>query len=290
MAVILSRKGIDSGCGAMYSPLNGETGEYAFIPRPESEKSIVDSYTGIDYQKLPTNFMEFKNLFEIVEEKGRIPKYGAHLDPDLINVLSIAHWKPIFGQKGPAQGYLRNRGIGMGSIGSLFLFYSRFQTWNKQNNSLTEGYYIYGWLEVGETIIPSNDMEEYSYHPHFQNYYQNDKNNILYVASENLSGTDLPGAGMFKKLSNSLRLSHNNLKNLLTFKLPNCASGSFSRLKNYRKLDNEFCLADWPQSYGQEAVCSEQTTTSDKVRKTKAWATDLILKNTKDLGLKESVL
>lgn len=290
MAVILSRKGIDSGCGKMYSPMNGETGEYAFIPRPESEKSVVDDYTGIDYTQLPTKFMGFSNQYEIIEHKGNIPKTGAHLDPDLINTLSTDNWKPIFGQKGSAQGYLRNRGVGIGSIGSIFLFYSRFQPWTKKSNLLTEGYYIYGWLEIGETIIPSKDMEEYSYHPHFRKYYQNDKNNILYIAADKLSGNDLPGAGMFNKLTSDLRLSYYEYKNLLTFKLPTFAFDCFSRLKNYREEDTKHCIADWPQSFGQEAVCSVRTTTLDKVRKTKAWAIDLILKNVKDIGLKETVL
>jgi len=290
MAVILSRKGIDSGCGKMYSPMNGETGGNAFIPRPESEKSIVDDYTGIDYAQLSTKFMGFSNQYEIIEQKGKIPKTGAHLDPDLINTLSIDNWKPIFGQKGSAQGYLNNRGVGLGSISSLFLFYSRFQPWTKKDNLLTEGYYIYGWLEVGETIIPTDEQQEYSYHPHFRKYYQNDKNNILYVAADKLSGTDLPGAGMFNKLSNDLRLSHFEHKNLLTFELPTFAFDCFSRLKNYRDVDTKHCIADWPQSFGQEAVCSEKTTTTEKVEKIKTWAIELIYRNAKENGLKNAIL
>ncbi len=290
MTVILSRKGIDSSSGGMYSPLNGKTGEYVFIPKPESKNQISRNYKGIDYNRLKINFMNFDNIFEILETRKRIPKYGAHLDPDLIQIFPTENWRPIFGQKGSAQGYLRNCGVGQNSIGAIFLFFSRFSPWEKYDNILTEGYYIYGWIHVGEIIKPTTKNKEYSYHPHLKDSYLKDKNNILYIASKNIIDTNLPGAGMFKKLTKDLRLSNYELRNLLTFKLPLCSYNGFTRFKNYQKLRKGFCLADWPQSFGQEAVCSAEMNPARRVSNTKKWAINLISKNIEFGGLKHDSL
>ncbi|MBD3192311.1 MAG: hypothetical protein GF308_16850 [Candidatus Heimdallarchaeota archaeon] len=258
MPIVLSRKGIDSSSGKMYSPMDGKTGEYAFIPHPEKENTVDEQYQGVAYKDLPTDFMDFNNLEEILIVKGKQQKYGAHLDPDLTKVLPIKNWHPSFGQRKAAQGYLRNRGVGRKSKGTLFLFFSRFKPWKKEKNSLKEGYYIYGWLEVDHTIIPKKNSGLLAYHPHSQKKYLEMTNNMIYVASDSISGTNLPGAGMVRKLYNDLRLSYYDEGDLLIFKFPKIACEMFSRLKNYKIVNEDHCLAKWPQSFGQSTVCPKR--------------------------------
>lgn len=280
MPIVLSRKGFDSSTGGMYSPLDSDSGEYVFLPRPEVGNMVDSGYKGVDYESLSTRFLNFNNLKEVLSAKDKLPEYGAHLDPDLTKVIPVKGWRPAFGQRNAAQGYLRNRGVGDNSRGTLFLFFSRFKPWEKTDSGLREGYYIYGWLEVGETLKPSEAPKALSYHPHFASKYREAKNNIVYVASSKISGTNLPGAGMFKKLSNTLRLSYHEEKDLLKWKLPHLAFKAFSRLKNYEKIGSDHCTAEWPQSFGQAAVCSEKIpeyeVSLSTVKEVRKWAINKI--------------
>lgn len=289
--VVLSRKGFDSSAGGMYLPLLSQTGEYAFLPRPEPDHMITSDYTGIDYASIPTDFPNFENLRELLDSRNKVPEHGAHLDPDLTRVTSVSGWEPAFGQRSAAQGYLRNRDVREDSEGTLFLFLSRFTPWNGKESGLTEGYYIYGWLEVGKTLRPSEEEQELGYHPHSTKKYREATNNIIYVASDNLSGNQISGAGMFKKLNENLRLSHNDKDDLLKWKLPDCCFESFSRLKNYESLNNSYCLADWPQTFGQAAVCSGKTAEDEEtVEKVRNWAVNKIKTVTEEVGVKRNCL
>lgn len=289
--IVLSKKRFDSSTGGMYPPLISNSGEYAFLPIPEPAHMTGPDYEGVDYASLPTDFPDFDNLKDLLTSKNKLPKHGAHLDPDLTMVHSVENWKPAFGQRGAAQGYLRNHGVGTDSKGTLFLFFSRFKPWAKTNKGLTEGYYIYGWLEVGRTLNPSEEERELEYHPHFAAEYREATNNILYVATEHITGTSLPGAGMFRRLSKNRKLSFSEEKDLLTWKLPSCCFESFSRLKNYKKLEDSSCLAVWPQSFGQAAVCSLETSDNQKaVEKVRQWAINKIKAGIENVGIKQGCL
>ena len=291
MAVILSRKGFDSNAGRMYLPFDSKTGEYAFLHRPETKLTVDGKYKGVDYNLLPTNFLNFNTIGEILNSKNKLPSFGAHLDPDLVKVLPINNWKPAFGQKGSAQGYLQKRGVGEASVGSLFLFFSRFKPWKKNDVGLTEGYYIYGWLEVGETILPSKLDNALDYHPHFSKKYREKTNNIIYVASKNISGTNIPGAGMFKFLSNTLRLSYHKNKDLLKWKLPKSLFNGFSRLKSYDVINDSYCTAEWPATFCQEAVCSNTIIKNKKLMSNvRRWSINLIRKGFENNGIKHNFL
>ena len=91
------------------------------IPLPIPDKQSPIRYEDIDW--------DGSNLGKVVAAltKGRIPPtHFAHLDPDL-NPGSIPRdpaWRPVFGQDGPAQGHLRNKGV---ASGDLFLFFGLFR-------------------------------------------------------------------------------------------------------------------------------------------------------------------
>jgi len=296
MSIVLSKKGFDSSTGGMYMPMNGKTGEYAYLFRPEDKTD--SKYKGVPYEAIPTNFYGLKNMKEVLEMKNKYKNPIAHVDPDLLNFRpNLREWKPTYGQKGAALGYLKYRGVGENSKGSIFLFFNRFKPWKNNGNTLTEGYYIYGWLQVGETVIPSKisnkEWHPINYHPHFSSIYTKDNNNLVYIASDKLFNKDIPGAGMFKKLSGEVRLSINDKKELLKWCLPIEAYKSFSRLKDYSKIDDKYCLVYWPQGYGQEAICpgDMQGVSDITIKKLREWAIDIIKKGiTKGDGIKSKFL
>ncbi|KXA93776.1 hypothetical protein AKJ66_00975 [candidate division MSBL1 archaeon SCGC-AAA259E22] len=99
---------------------------------------ITSDYRGVDYASIPTDFPNFENLHDLLDSKDKVSDNGDHLDPDLTKVTSVDGWKPAFGQRSAAQGYLRNRSVGEDSEGTLFLFLSRFKPWSKESSGLTE--------------------------------------------------------------------------------------------------------------------------------------------------------
>jgi len=242
-SIVLSKKGMDSRAGKMYSPVDSETGEYVFLPIPDSRRRWDNKISPeVEYAQLPTRFLKFKNLKEILSIRNKLPVGPAHLDPDLVNIRpEIKTWRPAFGQEGSAQGYLRNLGIGEDVKGVIFLFYSRFKPWGRKKTNFLEGYYIFGWLEVDYTLIPDHQPHPLNYHPHFQPHHREDKNNIIYVASNKLTGTNIPGAGLFNRLSKNVRLSYYNTGNLRIMLLPSSALNGFSFLQNYQQLNEKYC-------------------------------------------------
>ena len=182
MSIVLSKKGYDSSTGGMYMPLDGETGQYAYLFRPEDKTD--SEYKGVPYEKIPTNFFNLSNLKEVLEKKNKYKNPVAHVDPDLLNFRPyLKGWRPTYGQKGAALGYLRNRDVGENSKGTIFLFFNRFKPWKNSGNLFTEGYYIYGWLQVEEIIIPSKifnrESHPLNYQPHFSSVYTKDRNNLI---------------------------------------------------------------------------------------------------------------
>lgn len=199
MKIILSRKGFDTSYGKGCSPILPD-GEMLSMPIPAS-----DNESGIQLKDLNFAGKTYLHYADQLYPKLDFPSY--HFDPDLNrNSLGNRHpaWKGAFGQAYAAQSHLENEVI---SKGDLFLFFGSFRSTYLEKGILNwEAQYpfhaIFGYLEVGEIItadeIKANSKNEiYKGHPHFANAKIYDRLNALYVASDKLSGTLLPGSGTF---------------------------------------------------------------------------------------------
>ena len=209
MKIILSRKGFDSASGGCPSPILPD-GRLAVLPIPDPLSAIRYgdiSLAGIDAGTLVTDLTG-----------GRVGGAdAAHLDPDLTpaSLPRMQDWRPLFGQRGAAQGHLRNQRVGPGD---LFLFYGLFREtervglkyrWKK---SAAARHIIWGWLQVDEIFEVGPELaEKFSwmrYHPHFQ--HAEEKNNVIYTAKPILQvpgGETRPGSGVFGRIKPFLVLS-----------------------------------------------------------------------------------
>ena len=119
MKVILSRKGFDSANGGIASPIFEDGTMLSFpIPSKDHDKDKIA------YEELTCNKILLNELLENLGYKG--DKY-CHLDPDLDStrrVVSVAGWKPAFGQINQSASYLLNNKI---DKGDLFLFFGNFR-------------------------------------------------------------------------------------------------------------------------------------------------------------------
>ena len=209
MKIILSRKGFDSASGGCPSPILPD-GRLVVLPIPDPLSSIrYDdiSLSGIEAAALVTDLTG-----------GRLGEADtAHLDPDITHgsLERKRGWQPIFGQRGAAQGHLRNHRVGPGD---LFLFYGLFKEAEKKRSryrwkkSAVARHIIWGWLQVDEIFEVTPELGErfdwISYHPHFQ--HENEKNNVIYTSKRFLQvpGCESrPGSGVFSRINPSLVLS-----------------------------------------------------------------------------------
>lgn len=223
MKLILSRKGFDSGAGGVPSPIFPD-GRMVSLPIPDKTSRIRYSDLGFDGQSLGPL------VAELTHGKVRAD-YKAHLDPDLstANFPRLPGWRALFGQTGPAQGHLRNHGVG---AGDLFLFFGLFRRVEKRQGrwAWVKGapprHVIWGWMQVGELLdlgagIPSG-FEWAHYHPHFGR--KGDRNNVVYVAKGGFDagrgGKNLPGAGVFQRLDAGLQLTSLDARGTTPWVLP----------------------------------------------------------------------
>ena len=211
MKIILSRKGFDSSSGGCPSPILPD-GRLAVLPIP-------DPYSSISYGEISLAGLDAGSLVADLS-CGRLGGAdGAHLDPDLQeqSLKREPGWQPIFGQRGAAQGHLRNQRVGSGD---LFLFYGLFREteiagsrycWKK---SSTARHIIWGWLQVDEVreVAPGlvDDFGWMSYHPHLNR--PEEKNNVIYLSMNSLQlpghgRGSTPGSGVFTRFDPSLVLS-----------------------------------------------------------------------------------
>jgi hypothetical protein len=244
--VVLSRKGFDSAAGGGYSPFDPETGKYVVLPIPVDKKEL-EICNPLKYEDihLQGNYLDgypetnLKSLMETMKKKATIKDEKseyAHFDPWLGPCPWLAersnHQIGAFGQVGIPQAQLHNQGVGEGS---LFLFFSRFTTVDKNRENkivpgisrenLTKGlYFIYGWLKVKEVIQEHVDDCLWSRHPHntkeYFDYYANSENakskngkNTIYIADEFLfnDGSNIRGCGYFNRLNKDLCLTASDL-------------------------------------------------------------------------------
>ena len=117
MKLIFSRKGFDSSAGGVPSPIFPD-GRMISLPIPDERSKVT--YADISYNGASLGSL----VAQLTRE--RIPAHSrVQIDPALAqdSLQRLAGWRPIFGQTGPAQGHLRNNGVGPGD---LFLFFGFF--------------------------------------------------------------------------------------------------------------------------------------------------------------------
>lgn len=200
MKVILSRKGFDSENGGMPSPIMPD-GTLLSLP-------IISDGDTQRYSKLKYKGKPYLEIIKELKPKKEVKDYS-HLDPDIRkNVIERdKRWLPLFGQTDKAQSHLSKAKV---KEGDLFLFFGWFKQteWNgkhlRYKKDAPSQHIIWGYLQIGkifDTIkySPSNLPKWMQYHPHAQKRFKKEKNNCIYVASENLSfAPSLPGGGVFK--------------------------------------------------------------------------------------------
>lgn len=200
MRIILSRKGFDSACGGVPSPIFPD-GKLCTLPIPYPG-------SGIRYSQVKWNGTDLGTLVEQLTQRRIQGDHEVHLDPDL-NPLSVPRqpgWRGLFGQIKAAKTHLATEGV---SAGDLFLFFGWFRRVDTLSGRLTyvrgapQLHVLFGWLQVGsvETVaaFPEGDRQWADYHPHFRKPLASIS--ALYVASDTLRlpglKVKLPGAGMF---------------------------------------------------------------------------------------------
>ena len=209
MKIILSRKGFDSASGGCPSPILPD-GRLVVLPIP-------DPLSSINYSDITLSGIEAGPLVTILTN-GRVGGADtAHLDPDISpeSLKRKRGWRPLFGQRGSAQGHLRNHRVGPDDI---FLFYGLFKETEKEGlsyrwkKSAESRHIIWGWLQVDQVFEVSPKLAEkfdwMSYHPHFAHL--EEKNNVIYVSRRilKLPGCETrPGSGVFSRINSSLVLS-----------------------------------------------------------------------------------
>lgn len=182
MKIILSRKGMDSGCGGYPSPILPD-GTLLSLPIPDKDGNAA-------YDRIYYNGVSYKSIISQIAPKFNFDKNSlCHLDPDVYNEVhkNSNEWKPAFGQCGSSAKHLDNRNVGKGDI---FLFYGMFRkTEYNDDRKLTyvKGapiqHIIYGYMKIGDIIKNEYEMiEKYPWHPHSRIFYN--KNNRIYIPYE----------------------------------------------------------------------------------------------------------
>jgi hypothetical protein len=261
------------------------------FPIPEEGSGI--KYLDLKYKDIKYSDI-MRNLFRSGKVNGKdIEGCECHLDPDIYKgiVARQDNWLGAFGQFGSAEGMLLNSEV---QTGDLFLFFGWFKyvEYDKREdkykylpdkNSSSGFYAVFGYLEVGECYINSDDKrareglkyhyfselpKEYHNHPHYKKKDKpNYKNNTIYVASKNLGNLLLPGYGVLK-YSEKLKLTADSGTMKSECKLNELFSSLFKingKLECH-KPDEVFRLV---KGYGQEYVieCSDRTMIDELIDK-----------------------
>ena len=189
MKVILSRKGFDSGYGRIPSPILPD-GTLLSLPIPTTE-------SGRRFTELRYGDLSYADIIVTLGGSAGMAAGCCHLDPDL-RPGTASGWVPAFGQTGAAQTHLANREVG---VGDLFLFFGRFRSTEYAPDGRLRfirrapiQHIVFGYLQVG-AVVHGEGIRAYAWHPHAENP-DPLPNNTLYLASDRLLTTDLPGAGV----------------------------------------------------------------------------------------------
>jgi Nucleotide modification associated domain 3 len=163
------------------------------------------------------------SLLDLLKQLGHPQHAHAHLDPDLIasHYRRAPGWKGLFGQAHAAAGHLTKNAVGPGDI---FLFWGLFQKTQERHGVLRftgrRFHAIFGYLEI-ERVLDAGRGQTVPFapeFPHFRPHYQG-KTCRVYVARDQLSGTDLPGFGTLR-YKPGLRLSTPDGNRVTDWQLP----------------------------------------------------------------------
>ena len=265
MKIIFSRKGFDTSSGGCPSPILPD-GTLVSLPIPDSRSTIR-------YKDINRADLNLGQVVSVLTSKRLKGTDRAHMDPDIdpAGYPRRDCWLPIFGQKGAAQGHLRNQGVGPGD---LFLFYGLFRQIEKQGrtywwrSSAPPQHVFWGWLQVEQVLEVTPALAEefdwISYHPHFS--HPEDKNNVIYLSRKylQLPGREenlRPGSGLFDRVTPSLLLTDQNQNNgASVWELPGWCyprNGVYplsyhNRMDRWKRTDSKIRLKSVPR--GQEFV------------------------------------
>ena len=222
MKLILSRKGFDGGAksGGCPSPIFDD-GTMFSLPIPDNPDFWI-TYDDLHCPKADVGEL-VQDLTGAYATKVIKATHGAHLDPHVSLAtyspqVASADWRGLFGQAAQAQGHLANQGV---KEGDLFLFFGLYRRveWKDGGWLYTddpEQHVLWGWLQIEKTIKVAeargqgNNPPGVSYHPHWQDYGDENPRNTLYVAREKLDigdGLEAPGAGVFPRFDDRMLLT-----------------------------------------------------------------------------------
>ena len=223
MKLILSRKGFDSSNGGVPSPVFPD-GRMLSLPIPDKASRVA--YEDIWWPGEPA----ISRIVEQLTSRRKSGQDGAHIDPDIFtgSLPRDEGWRPIFGQSNAAQAHLDKQKVRHGDI---FLFFGLFRKVETKDSvlrfasSCPQQHVIFGWLQVYRVVQVDScreDMPWAHYHPHLHCDYPH---NTLYIASEKLTlpgygDMGRPGAGMFDRYSDRLRLTDPDEEAPSTWLLP----------------------------------------------------------------------
>jgi hypothetical protein len=221
--VIISRKGFDSSNGGVASAIMPD-GTLVPFPIPTGDETTFGDITH--------NGAALGGLVASLTRGKQTGASGCHLDPDLDHgaVSRLPDWRPAFGQLGAAQSHLVNQGV---CIGDLFLFFGWFRRveqaatgWRYVPGS-PDLHALYGWLRIGEIVslgrgeVPSQ-LAAFANHPHLNARRMGNASNTLYLAADRLGigAIDVPGGGMFRKITDARTLTANGQHKRTVWSLP----------------------------------------------------------------------
>ena len=206
MKIIFSRKGFDSSCGGVASPVLH--GQVISLPIPEPRPNPLGG--SMTYGQIRTGTaVPTGPLVDDLTGGGLTAGSPAHLDPDLEagNLVSRPPgWRPLFGQTGAAERHLQNQGVGPGDV---FLFFGWFHEVDfvagkfRFRRGAPDWHVCFGWLQVDQRLrvapLPPSILPAWTAgHPHHKAMPYGPLDSI-YTARARLSlpdhPIDLPGAG-----------------------------------------------------------------------------------------------
>ena len=242
--LVISRKGFDATAGGRASPIFAN-GDIFSVPIPQKKQSPSR------YRELQFNDMSGREILNFIGAKSISDDDFYHNDP------LLSGKKGIFGQAGGSQGELENFGVGRGD---LFLFFGWFKQYHQRGPDV---HHLFGWLQI-EKIIKGNSeilnflSENQLSHPHGTTDITQFKNNTIYIASKNLTFSDIvrdiTGHGVFKKTAENLILTETG-KTRSRWRFP---KKYFTNTKNLFRnrlkwKDEEKCLVNC-NGIGQEFI------------------------------------
>jgi hypothetical protein len=166
MKALLVRVGVDSSCGNWNGPVNSQTGEFAYVPIPESK------------QLHPQLIRPYSELVSSLDKLGsRLPEWLAkenmHLDPDFSALT--------YGDQGQRAVQINTKL----STGDLIVFYAGLR--DVKSRALVYG--LIGLLVV-ERIKRAKDIpaSEWQFNAHTRRVLLQDSTDIVVIGQKNLSG------------------------------------------------------------------------------------------------------